>query len=56
MQQKMEKKFFFSDNIILIGIVKLSLLRTGYISSAFNVLRSSPKILHVNKRDFFQLN
>ena len=33
-----------------------SLLRTGYFSSAANVLRSSPKVLHVNKRDFFQLN
>ena len=51
-----EKVFCFWDNCIWIGIVKLSLLRTGYFSSAANVLTSSPKILHVNKRDFFQLN
>ena len=51
-----EKVFCFWDNCIWIGIVKLSLLRTGYFSSAANVLTSSPKIWHVNKRDFFQLN
>ena len=51
-----EKVFCFWDNCIWIGIVKLSLLRTGYFSSAANVLTSSPKICHVNKRDFFQLN
>ena len=46
------KLFSFSDNCIWIGIVKLSLLRTGYTSSAANVLRSSLKILDVNKIDF----
>ena len=51
-----ERVFSFSDNCIWIGIVKLSLLRTQYFSSAANVLTSSPKILHVNKRDFFQLS
>ena len=57
MKQKFQKKAFcFWDNCISIGIVKLSLLRTGYFSSAANVLRSSPKIWHVNKRDFFELN
>ena len=57
MQQKIKKQFFcFWDNCIWICIVKLSLLRTGYFSSATNVLTSSPKVLHVNKRDFFQLN
>ena len=50
-----EIDFSFLDNYIWIGIVKLSLLRTGYFSSAANVLTSSPKIWHVNKRDFFQL-
>ena len=44
------------DNCIWIDIVKLSLLRTGYISSAANVLTSTPKIWHVNKREFFQFN
>ena len=51
-----EKFFCFWDNIIWIGIVKLSILRRGYFSSAGNVLRSHPKIWDVNNRDFFQLN
>ena len=51
-----EKVFCFWENCIWIGIVKLSLLRTGYFSSAANVLTSSPKIWHVNKRDFFEQN
>ena len=46
------KFFFYLDNCIWIGIVKLSLFRTGYFSPAANVLRSSTKILHVIKRDF----
>ena len=46
-----EKLFYFWDNCFWIGIVRLSLLRTGYFSSIANVLTSSPKILHVNKRD-----
>ena len=51
-----EKIFCFWDNCIWIGIVKLSLLRTGYFSSPANVLTSSTKILHFNKRDFFQFH
>ena len=51
-----ENFFCFSDNCIWIGIVRLSLLRKGYFSSTANVLTSSPKIWHVNKRDVFQLN
>ena len=51
-----QKVFCFRDNCFWIGIVKLSLLRTGYFSSAANVLTSSNKIWHLNKRDFFQLN
>ena len=51
-----EKRYFFWDNCIWIGFIKLSLLRRGYFSSAANVLKGSPKIFHVNKRDFFQLN
>ena len=46
----------FSDNCIWIVIVKLSLLRTGYFSSAANALKSSLKIWHVYKRDVSQLN
>ena len=50
------KLFCFWDNCISIDIVKLSLLRTGFFLSAANVLRSSPKIWHVNNRDFLQVN
>ena len=39
--------FCFCDNCIWIGIAKLFLLRTGYLSSAANVLTSSTNILHV---------
>ena len=51
-----ESALCFQDNCIWIGIVKLSLLRTGYFSPADNMLKSSWKVLHVNKRDFLQLN
>ena len=51
-----EKVFCFWDNCIWIGIVKLSLFRTGYFSSAANVLTNSPNNLHVNQKDFYQLN
>ena len=47
-----EKVFCFWDNCIWIVIVNLFLWTTRYISSAANVLRSSPKIWHVNKRNF----
>ena len=47
-----EKVFCFCDNFIWIGIVKLSLLRKRYFSSTTNVLKSRPKILHVNNWDF----
>ena len=54
--KKSEKVFCFWDHCIWIGIVKLSQCRTRYFSSAANLLRSSPKIWHANKRDLFQLN
>ena len=50
-----EKVFCFWDYSIWIGIVKLSLLRTRYFSSAVNVLTNSPKIWQVNMKDIFQL-
>ena len=57
MEQKIQKKFFFFwYNCIWIGIVKLSLLRRGYFSSAANVLTRSTKILYVNNRYFFLVN
>ena len=51
-----ENVFSFLDNCIWIGIVKLSLWRTRYFSSAANALTRSPKILHVTNRYFFKLN
>ena len=48
-----EKAFPFLDNCIGIGILNLSLWTTSYSSSTAYVLTSSPKILDVNKRDFF---
>ena len=52
----MRKGFFFWDNCIWIGFLKLSLLKTGYFSLEANVLPNSTKIWHVNKRDFLQFN
>ena len=51
-----EKVFFSWYNCILIGIVKLSLLRAGYFSSAANVLTRSPSYCSVNKGNFFKVN
>ena len=51
-----EKGIFLWYNCIWIGIVKLSVLRIGYLSLAATGLKSSSKICYVNKRDFFQLN
>ena len=48
-EKNREKVSCFWDICISIGIVKFSLLRTGYLTLAANVLRSSPKILIVNK-------
>ena len=54
--KNLEIVFCFSDNYNWIGIVRLSLLRTGYFSSAPNVIKSSAKIWHVNNRNFFRLD
>ena len=61
MQQKMQKKnskkvLCFWTNCMWIAILKFSLLKTGYFPSEANVLTSSPKISHVNKRGFFKHN
>ena len=54
--KKLENVFCFWDNCIWIGIVIFSLWRTRHFPSVANVLTSSTMILHVNKKDFFQLN
>ena len=51
-----EKVFRFRDNCISIGSVKLSLLRGEYFLWAVNVLKNSPEILPITKRNFFELN
>ena len=51
-----QKVYCFLDKCFWIGCVKLSLLRKEYLPSAFNVLKGSPKLLYINKSNFFQLN
>ena len=51
-----EKVFLFWNNYVIIGIVELSLLRTGYLSLAANVWTSSSNICCFKKTDFFQLS
>ena len=53
--KKWEKVVCFWDNGIWIDVLKLSLFRTGYLSSAANVLTSGSNVWHVNKREFFLL-
>ena len=56
MHQEIEKKIFVSEMIASELVVKLSLVRTGFFSSAANVLASSLRIWHVKSRDFIQLS
>ena len=57
MQKKNQKIFFFfRENSISIGCVKLSLFRREYLPSALSVLGNSLEILHITNRDFFQIN
>ena len=51
-----EKDFCFLYNCFRIGCIKLSLLRIEYSALTVNMLTNSPKIFHMTKRDFFQLN
>ena len=50
------KNFFVLDKRIWIGSGTLFLLRGEYLSSAVIVLKNSPKISDVTKRDIFQFN
>ena len=51
-----EKVFLFRDDCIWIGCGKLSLLTREYLWPAVTVLKNSPKILSITKRDFFKFN
>ena len=55
-RQEKEKVFPFRGNFIGIGCVQLSLLRREYLWPADNVLKNSPKIFPITKKDFFELN
>ena len=55
-KKKIRKSFFFGDNCVRIGSVKLSLLRREYLSSAVNVLTKCYKALRLTKNYFFRLN
>ena len=56
-EKNQEKVFWFWDNWIWIGCVKLSPLRREYLSSAVNkLLTNSLKILHITKSTFSKLN
>ena len=54
-EKNREKVFCFWDNCIWNDCLKGSLFRREYLSLAVIVLTNSPKILHITKRDFFQL-
>ena len=55
-KKKKENIFRFSDNCIWKGCYKLSLLRREYLLLAVNELTNSPKILHITRRDLFNMN
>ena len=51
-----ENTFPFLDNYLWKCCNKLPLLRREYLWSEVSGLNNSPKILHIIKRDFFNLN
>ena len=51
-----ENFFHFWDNWIWKCSYKVSLLRRKYLSSVVNGLANSPKVLHIIKTDFCELN
>ena len=55
-KKRWEENFRFWDHCISIGCNNMFLLKREYLSSSGNVLTNSLKILHITKRDFFQLN
>ena len=50
-----ERAFGFKDTCIGIGDKKFLEPRKRYFSFAVNVLRNTPKILHITKRYIFQI-
>ena len=56
LQNNWKTFLLFEITRVWICCVKMPLLRREYLSPAVNVLRNSPKIFPVTKRDPFQLN
>ena len=56
MEQKSTKGISFLDNCIRICCGIICLLSREYWPSAVNMLTSSPKILHITKRDILQVS
>ena len=57
MQKKnREKVFLFGDDCIWVGCFKLSILRRKYLWQVVDMLKNSPKILSISKRNFYELN
>ena len=55
-EKSWEKDFFFRDMSIWRSSNKMFLLRREYLSSAVNWLSNNLQIVHITKRDFFQLD
>ena len=55
-EKSWEKVFPFRDNSIWVCWFKLFLLRREYFWPAVNVLKNSPEVLSISKRDFFELH
>ena len=53
---KLRKILFLLYEWIWIGCLKLSLLKSVFLPSAVSVSTNSPNILHITKKDLFQLN
>ena len=52
-RSKWQKVFCSWDKSILIGCIKLSLLRREYLSAVVDLLTNSLNTLHVTQSDFF---
>ena len=56
LKKSLEKAFPFRENYISICYVNLSLKRRQYFWWAVNVLKNSPEILPIIRRNFFEPN
>ena len=56
MEQKIDKIFSFLDNCVCIGSRSFPQFQREYLPSVVNVVTNTPKILHITKRDTFQIS